>query len=210
MLVIKSVSAMVKITVVLKNDDKFIVKKDYFKNDYFYGFWELGTHDTLDQAEAYEYITQQCYEVLKMRIKEISYVISVENPVTTYLFYLVHLDSDLSDLQEEYEIVCEEQLASLNIIYPDAFCRDCLTGQTKTKSEREKEILLAADKLFNINENAARADAFIALMDNRIAPDEFEKYMRGRERAYRYGMPDFGFADDVDNTLYIWKKPDTK
>ena len=143
---------MNKITVALKKDGRFIVKREYFKNSNFYGVWELGTQSDLDQTKVYEYIMHKCCETYKMSISQISYVTCVENPATTYLFYLAQIDSDLSGLQEDYEIVSEEKLKALNIIYPDAFCRDCLTGQTKTKSEREKEILVAADKLFNINE----------------------------------------------------------
>ena len=195
---------MFRISLVLKKEDRFIVKKDYFNNDYYYGFWEIFTAEKFDVSSVCGYIKENYPVFIGVNLLKVSYVTQVVNPETVYIFCLADISKEHIHSKEDYCIVSEEELKELNMIYPDAICRDILSKQEKSLSEREKEILIAADKIFNINENAARADAFIALMENRIDENGFEGYIKERIKAYRYGMPDFGFNSDMH--LCIWKQ----
>ncbi len=194
---------MFKISLAIKKDDRFIIRKDYFNQDYFYGFFEICTVDTIEISYACDYVKSNFPAFHDVKLYDISYITTVENPETVYIFCLAHIHTDFVSLKDEYVEVTEKELRMLNMIYPDAFCRDALLKEEKTLSMREKEILIAADKIFNITDNAARADAFIALMENRIDESSFEKFIKERKRIYSYGMPDFGFTSDMN--LCIWK-----
>ena len=194
---------MYKISLVLKKRNNFIVRKDYFSNDYFYGFFELCEMKEIDISNICDFINSNYPSFNGADLEDISYVTKVENPETVYVFCIAYTDSELAYEKELYHEVSEEELKTLNMIYPDAICRDILSKQDKPMSVQEKEILIAADKIFNINENAARADAFIALMENRIDERGFESFIKERIKAYSYGMPDFGFTTDMQ--LCIWK-----
>lgn len=200
---------MIKFTVALMKDGKHVVKKDHFNNDDYYGFWELGTEEELAEGLRNEYLKDKCCELYNVGISDPEFVTATSSPTMNYLFYKAEIEEGC--MPDEQVTATDTELRGLNIIYPDAFCRDALVGEIKSKSQREKEILMAADKLFNISESAARVDAFIALMDNQIEADSFLEYMEKKKDAYRFGMPDFGFSDEDENkTLCIWKQDRSK
>jgi hypothetical protein len=196
---------MIKFTIALMKDGKHVVKKDHFNNDDYYGFWELGTEEELVESLRNGYLKNKCRELYDIGISDPEFITATSSLAMNYLFYKAEIEEGC--LQDEKVEVTDIDLKGLNIIYPDAFCRDALIGEIKSKSQREKEILMAADKLFNISESAARVDAFIALMDNHIEADDFMEYMEKKKDAYRYGMPEFGFTgENEDKTLCIWKQ----
>ncbi|MDD3971051.1 MAG: hypothetical protein PHC31_03955 [Clostridia bacterium] len=197
---------MVKISVVLKKNDKYIVRKEFFEEDLFYGFWEVNSRNMNEESNDIQHVNSMFEELYGISICKTSFLTSVSNPKTRYDFYLSESDKEEPINFSSYEMVTEEQLISLNFIYPDALCRDKLVSSEKSLSQSEKDILIAADKLFNIRKNAARADTFIELMNNHITVSEFEEYMLSRIEAYKYGMPRFGFADDSETSLCIWKE----
>ena len=197
---------MVKISVVLKKNDKYIVRKEFFEEDLFYGFWEVNSRNMNEESNDIQHVNSMFEELYGISICKTSFLTSVSNPETRYDFYLSESDKEETINFSSFEIVTEEQLICLNFIYPDALCRDKLVSSEKSLSQSEKDILIAADKLFHIRKNAARADTFIELMNNHITVSEFEEYMLSRIEAYKYGMPRFGFADDSETSLCIWKE----
>ena len=194
---------MFRISLAIMKDDRYLVRKDYFNNDYFYGFFEVCAVDKIDITSVCEYVKENFSVFHNTQLHDIRYITSVENPETVYIFCFARIYTDLASFEDESVQVTEQELRMLNMIYPDAFCRDIILKEQKTLSAREKEILIAADKIFNITENAARADAFIALMENKIDESGFETFIKERIKIYSYGMPDFGFTSDMN--LCIWK-----
>ena len=194
---------MLKILLLIKQEDKYIVRGDMFEGENIYGFWQLCSLP-LDAADcAHELLTKECDTSYGLPIDSIEYITEIHNAGSIHRYYLAHISKEVNVIPFEHTYIPIDDFAQLNLIYPDAFCRDFMQGKNKSLAEQKKEILAAADKIFSIRKKTAYTDAFIALMDGCISVDSFQEFYEQKIHEYSFGLPSFGFSEQ-DATLHIW------
>ena len=59
---------MVKISVVLKKNDKYIVRKEFFEENLFYGFWELNSRNMNEESNDIQHVNSMFEELYGISI----------------------------------------------------------------------------------------------------------------------------------------------
>lgn len=206
----KDLEHLNKIIIVLKHDDKYVVRKDFFKGKDFYGFWELLSLKANEDFPNTLTLKKETLNKYGLSIEKIEYLHRVVNKYSHYYFYQGEIsDRSIEEFLDKNKWILVEDLKehdNYSFIYPDAFCKDKILGIEKYHSQTEKDKLKAANFIFSINESAAKTDAFIALMNKEVDPIEIDKFIKERIQRYEHGMPTFGFSDEKRSNLVIWKK----